>query len=68
MVKVQQPNWFFEKEYYSNQKVLDAYRTFILSVVENLNPNDSMVYKKVDAMLNLEKKFAEVNFQKKSIN
>ena len=43
---------------------MTAYKKFVLTVVKTLNPYDNEIDKKVDAMIALEKRLAEVNISK----
>lgn len=57
---MQQPDWFFSRQYYSDDKVIKAYKKLIYDVASNLAPTKKVEMSEIDNMFELEKKFALV--------
>lgn len=62
LLSVSQPTWFFNKKYYSDTKVMSAYKAYIYKTVELLdagatNPN---YRQEIEDMFQLETEFANV--------
>lgn len=54
-IRVEQAGWFFNKKYYTQEKIVTAYKSLIKEVVRSLNPLISNLDKEVENMFELEK-------------
>lgn len=58
--KLQQASWFFNRKYYNNSKVIEAYKKHMLEVVKYLKPDVVNANEQIERMYNLEKELAMV--------
>ncbi|RNA08867.1 neprilysin isoform X2 [Brachionus plicatilis] len=58
ILRLSQPEWFFNKENLLDDKLMQAYKDLMITVVKNLNKENLNLTAGVDKMLEIEQKFA----------
>ncbi|RNA08869.1 membrane metallo-endopeptidase-like 1, partial [Brachionus plicatilis] len=58
IIKVQQPRWLFNKEYYNDSNFVKVYKQYIIKYVTYLNNSAERISESVDRMLEIEKTIA----------
>ncbi len=59
-LKLKQPNWLVSKEIYKDDKIVNAYKTYMFKIVSYMNSNSSDIQQEVDKVFELEKKITMV--------
>jgi len=58
--KIKQPNWYFNRQYYTKPEFELAYKDYLFKFVNFLNPSFTRTDKRIDAIFEIEKKFSSV--------
>ena len=60
ILKIKQPNWYFNRQYYTKPEFELAYKDYLFKFVNFLNPSLIRTDKRIDAIFEIEKKFSSV--------
>lgn len=61
ILRISQPEWFFNKEYLLDGKIMYAYKNYMRSMIYSLSDEKSNLTKQIDRIFEIEKEFSMVN-------
>lgn len=61
ILRVTQPSWFFNKVYFYDEKVMQAYQSLMQTIIQSINSDSRNINDEIDRIFQLEKKFGTVS-------